>query len=86
VVSRFEATPTAGLILDNPDLDAAAFWQNCGRTGNTVHVRQRLDELEQALKTGAFRDAWPADYGEPLSISAVRTVLDRVRKLKRAKP
>lgn len=75
-----------GLILDNPDLDATAFWQNCDRTSNRPHVRQRLDELEQSLKTGAFRNAWQADYDEPLSMSQVRTVLDRVRKLKRAKP
>jgi len=75
-----------GLILDNPDLDATAFWQNCDRTGNTAYVRQRLDELEQSLKTGGFRDAWQADYGEPRSISEIRMVLDRVRKLKRAKP
>jgi hypothetical protein len=74
------------LILDNPELDATAFWQNCDRTGNTVHVRQRLNELEQELKSGAFRDTWQSDYGEPLSIPEVRIVLERVQRLKRTKP
>lgn len=74
-----------GLILDNPELDATAFWQHCERTDNAAHIAKRLDELEQQLRSGAFRDAWQTEYGEPLSLSDVHTVLDRVRKLKRTK-
>ncbi|PKO20474.1 MAG: hypothetical protein CVU38_19930 [Chloroflexi bacterium HGW-Chloroflexi-1] len=71
-----------GLILDNPDMDLAAFWQNCERTGNTTHVAKRLHELEQKLSSGAFRDVWQVEYGDPLSLTEVRLVLEQVRKLK----
>lgn len=73
------------LILDNPDMDAAAFWRHCQRTGNEAHISKRLDELAQMLNSGTFRDVWQAEYGEPLSLAQVRVVLDRVRKLKRSK-
>ena len=54
------------LLLDLPNIDAHTFWANCERTDNTSHIAARLRKLENALKSGDFREAWAEYYGEPL--------------------
>jgi len=73
------------LLLDAPAIDAGAFWANCERTGNTRHIGAQLAKLENALKTGGFREAWADFYGEPLSTRDVLIVLEKVRSLSKAK-
>jgi hypothetical protein len=73
------------LLLDVPAIDARAFWANCERTGNTRHIAAQLTKLENALKTGDFREAWADFYGEPLSMHDALVVLEKVRSLQKAK-
>jgi len=73
------------LLLDLPAIDAKAFWENCERTDNTRHIATQLTKLENALKSGSFREAWKDFYGTPLSPRDVLIVLDKVRTLVKAK-
>jgi len=72
------------LLLDVPEIDAHAFWENCERTGNTRHVAAQLAKLETALKSGDFREAWADYYGESLSMRDILSVLDKARSLLKA--
>jgi hypothetical protein len=74
------------LLLDVPDIDARQFWANCERTGNTRHVAAQLAKLQKALTSGDFREAWADDYGEPLPMRDILTVLEKVRMLLKARP
>lgn len=74
------------LLMDLPMIDARAFWENCERTGNTKHIAAQLTKLENALKSGSFRQAWRDFYGTPLAARDVVIVLDKVRTLSKAKP
>ena len=69
------------LLLDNPDLDATVFWENCHRTGNTDHVLHQLNELEQGLKDGTFRQAWRTSYPEDVRLSETLSVIQAVQSL-----
>jgi hypothetical protein len=71
------------LLLDVPAIDARKFWANCERTDNTRHIAAQLAQLENALKSGGFREAWADFYGEPLSARDVLIVLDRVRSFQK---
>jgi hypothetical protein len=73
------------LLLDVPAIDARKFWANCERTDNTRYIAGQLAKLENALKSGGFREAWADFYGEPLSVRDVLVVLDRVRSLQKVK-
>ncbi len=73
------------LLLDAPTIDIQVVWANCARTGNTRHITIQLTKLETALKSGNFREAWAAYYGEPLSMRDILSVLDKVRLLLKAK-
>ncbi len=74
------------LLLDAPAIDARKFWSDCERTANTHHIVAQLAKLENALKSGAFREAWTEFYGEQLSAHDVVVVLDKVRSIQKAKP
>ena len=73
------------LLLDVPEIDAPVFWANCERTGNTRHITAQLAKLENALKSGGFREAWADYYGEPLSMRDILSVLEKTRSLLKAK-
>lgn len=73
------------LLLDLPDIDARTFWANCERTGNTSHIAAQLRKLENALKSGSFREAWADYYGEPLSKRDIVPLIEKVRSLLKAK-
>jgi hypothetical protein len=73
------------LLLDNPELNVNAFWENCQRTGNTDHILRRLSEVEQMLKDGAFRRAWRGYYTEDISPVETLVVTRAVESLKKAK-
>ena len=73
------------LLLDAPDIDARAFWANCERTGIARHIAVQLAKLENALKSGDFREAWADYYGESLSMRDILSVLEKVRSLLKAK-
>lgn len=74
------------LLLDNSELDVKAFWENCQRTGNTVHVLRRLSEVEKTLKDGTFRQPWQNYYPESISLSETLAVIRAVESLRKAKP
>jgi len=74
------------LMLDVPQFNAREFWANCERTGITEHIIKQLAKLENALKSGQFREAWVTFYGEKLSMREIYTVLENVQKIKKAKP
>ncbi len=74
------------LLLDNPGLDATAFWENCQRTGNTEHILHRLTELEQRLKDGTGHRVWQAYYAVDLSVSEALAVLQRAQSLRKSRP
>ncbi|MBM3178795.1 MAG: hypothetical protein FJZ86_00405 [Chloroflexi bacterium] len=74
------------LLLDVPNIDARSFWANCERTENTRHIAAQLANLETALKSGDFREAWSEYYGEKLSMRDVLSTLEKVRSLLKAKP
>jgi len=74
------------LILDNPTIDGDRFWDNCRRTGNSEHVHQRLQVVEENLAKGTFRDVWHRFYGYSLSRSDVLDVLQTIRRLRKAGP
>lgn len=74
------------LLLDIPDLEAQMFWANCERTGITEHIASQLSTLENALRSGDFREAWSNFYGQALPIREVYTVLEKVRALQKARP
>ena len=74
------------LLLDLPTIDAKKFWSNCERTNNTRHITAQLAKLENALRSGDFREAWSEFYGAPLSTRDVLTVIEKVRSLQKAKP
>jgi hypothetical protein len=74
------------LLLDLPAIDAKKLWANCERTSNTRHITAQLAKLENALRSGDFREAWSEFYGAPLSARAVLTVIDKIRSLQKAKP
>jgi hypothetical protein len=69
------------LFLDLPSIDAQTFWAHCERTGNTSHITAQLRKLENALKSGNFREAWAEYYIEPLSMRDIVAVIDKVRSL-----
>lgn len=69
------------LLLDVSDIDAHTFWANCERTGNTRHIAAQLAKLENALKSGDFREAWADYYAEPLPMRDILSVLEKVRSL-----
>jgi hypothetical protein len=73
------------LLLDLPAIDAKKFWTNCERTNNTRHITTQLAKLENALRSGDFREAWSEFYGAPLSARDVLTVIEKVRSLQKAK-
>ncbi len=54
------------LLLDLSNIDAQTFWANCKRTGTTSRIAAQLRRLENALKSGDFREAWAEYYGESL--------------------
>jgi hypothetical protein len=74
------------LLLDLPAIDAKKFWTNCERTNNTRHITAQLAKLENALRSGDFREAWSEFYGAPLSARDVLTVIEKVRLLQKVKP
>jgi hypothetical protein len=74
------------LLLDLPAIDAKKFWANCERTNNTRHITAQLAKLENALRSGDFREAWSEFYGAPLSARDILTVIEKVRSLQKAKP
>jgi len=73
------------LFLDLPEIDARTFWANCERTGNTNHITAQLRKLENALKSGDFREAWADYYGEPLAKRDIVAVIEKVRSLLKKK-
>jgi hypothetical protein len=74
------------ILLDNPELDANAFWENCQRTGNIDHILRRLDEVEQMLKDDTFRQQWQGYYPEDINLPETLSVIRMVESLKKAKP
>jgi len=74
------------LLLDLPAIDALKFWTNCERTNNTRYITAQLGRLENALRSGDFREAWSEFYGAPLSTRDVLTVIEKIRSLQKAKP
>ena len=73
------------LLLDVSDIDVPTFWINCERTDNTSHIATQLRNVENALKSGNFREAWADFYGEPLSKRDILSVVEKVRSLLRMK-
>ncbi len=73
------------LLLDLPAIDAKKFWANCERTNNARHITAQLLKLENALRSGDFREAWSEYYDERLSARDVLVVIDKVRTLQKAK-
>lgn len=51
-----------------------------------VKITAQLAKLENALRSGDFREAWSEFYGTPLSARDVLTVIEKVRSLQKAKP
>jgi len=74
------------LLLDLPDIDAHTLWANCERTDNTTHIAAQLRKLENALKSGDFREAWADYYGEPLPTRDILFAIDKIRALLKMKP
>lgn len=74
------------LLLDLPGIDASTFWANCERTDNTNHIAAQLRKLENALKSGSFREAWAEYYGEPLPKRDILYAIDKLREILRTKP
>ena len=74
------------LLLDNPELNVNAFWENCQRTGNTDYILRRLGEVEQTLKDDTFREQWQGYYSEGINLSETLSVIRTMESLKKAKP
>lgn len=74
------------ILLDVPEIDINRFWTNCERTGITQHIAAQVAKLENALKSGDFRDAWSNYYGKPLPVRDAYTVLEKVRAIRKTKP
>lgn len=74
------------LLLDLPEIDAHKFWANCERTDNTTHIAAQLRKLENALKSGDFREAWAEYYDEPLPKRDILLAIDKIRALLKMKP
>jgi hypothetical protein len=74
------------LLLDLPAIDANTFWANCERTDNTSHIAAQLRKLENALKSGEFREAWAEYYGESLPKRDILFAIDKIRSLFKTKP
>lgn len=74
------------LLLDNPELNVNAFWENCQRTGNTDHILRRLSEVEKTLKDDTFREQWQGYYSEGINLSETLSVIRTMELLKKAKP
>ena len=74
------------LLLDVPAIDARRFWTNCERTNNTRHIAAQLATVENALRSGDFREMWSEFYDERLSARSVLGVIDKVRLIQKAKP
>ncbi len=74
------------LLLDVPAIDARKFWTSCERTNNTRHIAAQLARVENALRSGNFREAWSEFYEERLSVRGVLGVIDKVRLIQKAKP
>jgi hypothetical protein len=74
------------LLLDAPDFDVEIFWANCERTNITEYISNQLDNLENALRSGDFRQAWSNFYGQAWPIGDVYTVLEKVRALRKSRP
>lgn len=83
---RQDLADVIALLLDNPELDVSAFWENCQRTGNTDHILRRLDEVEQMLKDDTFREQWQGYYHEDINLSETLSIIRTVESLKDAKP
>ncbi len=74
------------LLLDLPNIDAHMFWVNCERTDNTTHITVQLKKLENALKSGDFREAWAEYYSEPLPRREIFLAIEKIRAVLKMKP
>ena len=73
------------LLLDLPAIDAKKFWANCERTNIPHHIAAQLIKLENALRSGNFREVWSEFYGAPLAAREVLVVIEKIRSLQKAK-
>ena len=48
--------------------------------------KRPIAKLENALRSGDFREAWSEFYGAALAAREVLTVIEKVRSLQKAKP